>query len=156
MSAPDGGFYSSLDADSEGHEGKFYLWTRAEIEAALGAEARLAIEYWGVTDAGNFDGKNILHVPNDVSVVAARLGITTSELEARLAAAAHKLLAIRSTRVRPGRDDKILASWNGLMVRALADAARAFDRVSYRADAMRHGEFLFRALVRDERVFRSY
>jgi len=156
MSGHDGGFYSSLDADSEGHEGKFYVWTPAEIEQALGADAELAMAYWGVTATGNFEGTNILVVPNDEAVVAARQGIDVSELRARIAAAKHRLLAARALRVRPGCDDKTLASWNGLMVRALAEAARAFDHVAYRAEAIRHGEFLFRALIRDGRVFRSY
>ena len=156
MTGRDGGFYSSLDADSEGHEGKFYVWTRAELDTVLGGEAPLAAEYWGVTAEGNFEGKNILRVPNDHTVVAARHGISAAELRARLASAKHALLAARGERVRPGRDEKILASWNGLMVRALAEAARALDRVTYRAEAIRHGEFLFRALVREGRVLRSY
>ena len=157
MSAPDGGFYSSLDADSDGEEGKFYVWSRAELDAALGGDdAALAADYWGVTANGNFEGKNILHVPNEPATVAARHGISVAELRARLASVAHELLAARNTRVRPARDDKILASWNGLMLRALAEAARAFDRMSYRAEAIRHGERLFRALVPDGRVFRSY
>jgi len=155
MTDAEGGFYSSLDADSEGHEGKFYVWTTDELEAALGAEAPLALEYWGVTPGGNFDGKNILHVPNDPAVVAARRRISVGELQARIASATHALLAVRSARVRPGCDDKTLAAWNGLMVRALAEAARAFDKISYRAEAIRHGEFLFRSLVRDGRVSRS-
>src|SRR5437762_8766769 len=102
MTAPGGGFYSSLDADSEGHEGKFYVWTLHELEAALGAEAPLAAEYWGATSGGNFEGRNILHVPNDQVVVAARHGITVGELHARIANAAHVLLAARAGRVRPG------------------------------------------------------
>jgi hypothetical protein len=155
MAAPDGGFFSSLDADSEGHEGKFYVWSVEEVSALLGAEAALAIEYWGVTAGGNFEGKSILHVPNEPRVVAARNGITVDELRARIASAAHTLLAARASRVRPGCDDKTLASWNGLMLRALAEAARAFDRMSYRAEAIRHGEYLFGLLVRDGRVFRT-
>ena len=155
MAAPGGGFYASLDADSEGHEGKFYVWSLEEIEAVLGGEAPLAIEYWAVTAGGNFEGKNILHVPNDEKVVAARQGIRVEELHTRIASARHELLRARASRVRPGCDNKTLASWNGLMVRALAEAARAFDRISYRAEAIRHGEFLFSVLVRDGRVFRS-
>jgi hypothetical protein len=155
MAAPGGGFYSSLDADSEGHEGKFYVWSLEEIETVLGAEAPLAIEYWGVTAGGTIEGKNILHVPNDDKVVAARQGITTDELRARIANARHALLRARAFRVRPGCDDKTLASWNGLMVRALAEAARAFDRLSYRAEAVRQGEYLFGLLVREDRVFRT-
>jgi hypothetical protein len=122
----------------------------------LGDEASLAAEYWGVTHDGNFEGKNVLHVPNDPRVVAARRGVSAEELRARIAGATHRLLAAREKRVRPAQDDKVLASWNGLMVRALAEAARAFDRMSYRAEALRHGEFLFQALIRDGRVFRSY
>ena len=155
MAAPQGGFYSSLDADSEGQEGKFYVWSLEEVTAALGAEAPLAIEYWGVTAGGNFEGNNVLHVPNDPKVVAARHGITLAELQARIANAAHLLLRQRAARVRPGCDDKTLASWNGLMVRALAEAARVFDRMSYRAEAVRHGEYLFGLLLRDGRVFRT-
>ena len=155
MTAAEGGFYSSLDADSEGHEGKFYVWSSDELASVLGTEAPLAAAYWGVTAEGNFEGKNILHVPNEPGVVAARSGISLPELHDRIASAKHKLLAARSSRVRPGRDDKVLASWNGLMVRALAEAARAFDHVVYRGEAIRHGEFLFGVLVRDGRVFRS-
>jgi uncharacterized protein YyaL (SSP411 family) len=156
MSGPDGGFYSSLDADSEGHEGKFYVWTRADFDRVLGDEAAVAAEYWGVSAEGNFEGQNILHVPNDIAVVAARHDVAPAELRARLARARHVLLAARSERVRPGRDEKILASWNGLMVRTLAEGARAFDRMAYRAEAVRHGEFLFGVLVRNGRVLRSY
>jgi hypothetical protein len=156
MAAPDGGFYSSLDADSEGEEGKFYVWTADEIREVLGGEAAVATEYWGVTASGNFEGRNILNVPNEPMMVAARHDMSLAELRARIAAAAHALLAARAGRVRPGRDDKVLAAWNGLMVRTLAEAARAFDRTSYREAAVRHGEFLFRELVRDYRVLRSY
>ena len=156
MAAPEGGFYSSLDADSEGHEGKFYVWTLDELESGLGDEATLAAAYWGASAEGNFEGKNILHVPNEPAVVAARLGISLAELRHRIASAKHKLLAARGTRVRPGRDDKILACWNGLIVRSLAETARAFDHLPHRAEAVRHGEFLFRVLVREGRVFRSY
>jgi uncharacterized protein YyaL (SSP411 family) len=156
MAAPDGGFYSSLDADSEGEEGKFYIWTADEIREVLGGDAALASEYWGVTESGNFEGRNILNVPNDPAMVAARHHMNSEELRARIAAAAHALLVARDRRVRPGRDEKILAAWNGLMVRTLAEAARAFDRTSYREAAVKHGEFLFRALVRDYRVLRSY
>jgi uncharacterized protein YyaL (SSP411 family) len=156
MTAPDGGFYSSLDADSEGHEGRFYVWTPSELTDTLGDEAPLAMAYWGVTPTGNFEGKTVLHVANDDGVVAARHGVSVNELRARVADAKHKLLAARERRVRPGRDEKTLASWNALMVRALAEAARAFDRTAYHTEALRHGDFLFQSLMRDGRVFRSY
>ena len=146
MTSPSGGFYSTLDADSEGHEGKFYVWTPDEIRSVLRADADAMLEYWGVTDAGNFEGANILHVgdragsvPLD-TVVAARM----------------KLYETRERRVRPARDEKILASWNGLMLRAVAEAARAFGDTRFRELALRNGEFLFREMVRGGRVRRTH
>ncbi|HEV7706535.1 MAG TPA: thioredoxin domain-containing protein [Gemmatimonadaceae bacterium] len=156
MAAPNGGFYSSLDADSEGHEGKFYVWSAAEIDATLGANASAMRELWGVSANGNFEGKNILNVPRPPADVATKLGIAIEALESRAAEARAALYAVREARVHPARDDKILAAWNGLMVRALADGARAFDDARWRAEAVRHGEFLFRELVRDGRVMRVH
>ena len=156
MRSPEGGFYSSLDADSEGDEGKFYLWTLAEIEAALGADAPLAVAYWGVSEEGNFEGKNILHVPNEMMAVATRQDVSIDALRDTVARARRQLYDVRSRRVWPARDEKVLASWNGLMVRALAEASRAFDDATYREQALATGDFLFRALVRDGRALRSY
>ena len=156
MSSPDGGFYSSLDADSEGHEGTFYVWTRDEIERALGNDGRLAAAYWGVTGEPNFEERYVLHVPHEIGVVAARGGATPDVVAEAVASARAVLLARRARRARPGRDEKILASWNGLMLRAVAEAARAFGRDDYRALAVRNAEFLLRAMVRDGRVMRSY
>ncbi|MFZ1991714.1 MAG: thioredoxin domain-containing protein, partial [Alphaproteobacteria bacterium] len=125
MRAPEGGFYSSLDADSEGHEGKFYVWSRGEIQEVLGLEdARLFCSVYGVTEEGNFEGANILN----------RLGsleLLDEAHEMRLAAYREKLLAHRAHRVRPGLDDKILADWNGLMIAALAKAGAAFGRQNW-------------------------
>src|SRR5262245_46537772 len=109
MTSPEGGFYSSLDADSEGHEGKFYLWTPSEIDAVLGADAPVASAYWGVTEAGNFEGTNILSVPSEPSDVAKQLGMSTDALRDVIARARSRLYDARATRVRPGLDDKILA-----------------------------------------------
>jgi hypothetical protein len=157
MRSPDGGFYSSLDADSEGHEGKFYVWDAAELDAILGPDAPLVRAYWGVTPAGNFEGKNILSVADvDHRTLARRLTIEVEQLEPIVERAKAKLYEVRSKRVWPGRDDKILASWNGLMVRALAEAARAFGDDEYAALAMDGATFLFDRLVRDGRVLRSY
>ena len=156
MAAPDGGFYSSLDADSEGHEGKFYVWSSSELDAELGASAAALRELWGVSVAGNFEGKNILNVPRPPADVATRHGLTLDALESLAAAARTTLHASREARVHPARDDKILAAWNGLMVRALADGARAFDDARWRAEAIRHGEFFVRELVRDGRVMRVH
>jgi uncharacterized protein YyaL (SSP411 family) len=156
MASPNGGFYSSLDADSEGHEGKFYVWSAQELDALLGASAPAMRELWGVSERGNFEGKNILNVPRSPAQVASTLGIAQDELESLAAAARNTLYASREARVHPARDDKILAAWNGLMVRALAESARVFGDVRWRAHAVLHGEFLFREMVRDGRVMRVH
>ncbi len=156
MTSPEGGFYSSLDADSEGHEGKFYLWTPAELEEVLGADARVAMAYWGVTPGGNFEGKSILFVADDPRAVAARLGITPDELERTIEWARAALYGWRGKRVWPGLDDKVLAGWNAFMLRGIAEAARAFGDARYREIALRNATFLFGSMVRDGRVLRSY
>jgi uncharacterized protein YyaL (SSP411 family) len=156
MTSPEGGFYSSLDADSEGDEGKFYVWSEQELDAILGDDARIAKAYWGVSAQGNFEGRNILHVPHPSSVVAARLGVNPADVEQAIARARRALYTARAGRVWPARDDKVLASWNGLMLRAVAECARAFDRDDYRALAIQNGEFLFRELVRGGRVMRTH
>jgi hypothetical protein len=157
MRSPERGFYSSLDADSEGHEGKFYVWDATELDAALGADAPVLRAYWGVTDGGNFEGKNILSVAAaDQRALARQFAIAPDELEPIVMRAKETLYAVRAKRVWPARDDKILASWNGLMVRALAEAARAFGDESYRALAVDGARFLFDRLVRDGRVLRSF
>src|SRR5215210_7805820 len=113
MRSPEGGFYSAEDADSEGVEGKFYVWTPEEIEATLEPEdAKLAERYWDVTERGNFEGKNILNVPRPPEAVADEFGISTEELWDRIVGIRAKLLAKRDERVRPGLDDKILSAWN--------------------------------------------
>ena len=156
MLSPAGGFYSSLDADSEGEEGKFYVWSAAELESVLGEDAALLGRFWGVSAGGNFEGHNILYVPNDPTAVAAREGIDRSRLEEAIDDARGKMYEHRAARVWPGRDDKVLASWTGLMVRAIADAARALAREDWRSVAVRAGEFLAREMVRDSRVYRSW
>ncbi|HEU4631480.1 MAG TPA: thioredoxin domain-containing protein [Gemmatimonadaceae bacterium] len=157
MTSPDGGFYSSLDADSEGEEGRFYLWDAAELDALLGEDAAIARAYWGVSAAGNFEGRNILHVPNPPDAVAGRLGIDVERLALAIARARPRLYEARAQRVWPGRDEKILAGWNGLTIRAAAEAARAFGRGDYAALARRAGELLRDRMVRDDgRVWRVY
>ncbi len=137
LSSPEGGFYSAEDADSEGEEGKFYLWTRAELEAVLGtADADLAASLYGVEDAGNFaeeatghrSGANVLHLPRPLGEAAAAVGMDEGALRARMDAMRKKLLAARSQRVRPHLDDKILTDWNGLMIAALARGGRLLER----------------------------
>lgn len=157
MTAPEGGFYSSTDADSEHEEGKFFVWTLAEIRAALPADqAEAVIAYYGVTEAGNFEGANILNVPVADQEVAQALGITLDELHTRIAAARSTLYAVREGRVHPGRDGKILTAWNGLMLASFAEAARAFDNTTYRDAAIRSADFILRELIRDGRLLRTY
>ncbi len=130
MLGPEGGFYATQDADSEGEEGKFFLWTTEEIRAVLGDDADRFMRAYGVTGRGNFEGKNIL----------AFVG-TVEEREA-LTDARRRLFTTREQRVHPARDEKVLASWNGLMLAAFAEAARVLGREDYRRVAVRNGEFL--------------
>ena len=135
MTDPAGGFYSAQDADSEEEEGRFFLWTPQEITAVLGhADAPAFREAYGVTERGNFEGKNILTYVGDL---AAR---------ARFAEARRRLLAARAERVHPGRDDKILVAWNGLMLAAFAEAARVLGRNDYLQIAGRNADFVLREL----------
>ncbi|MFL5638173.1 MAG: thioredoxin domain-containing protein, partial [Gemmatimonadaceae bacterium] len=156
MTSPEGGFYSSLDADSEGHEGKFYVWNEDELDSLLGADSRAFKTYYGVESGGNFEGKSILFVPSDREEAAARAGIDPEVLDAILVRAQKILYDARARRVWPGRDEKILAAWNGLMLRAIATTARVFDRDDFGKLAIRNAEFLMRELVRDGRVMRSH
>ncbi len=156
MTSPAGGFYSSFDADSEGHEGKFYVWSEEEIDKLLGVDSPTFKSYYGVTRGGNFEGKNILFVGADRSTAAARAGIPRPELDALLARSGKRLYEARAARVWPGRDEKILASWNGLMLRGVATAARAFRDAQFRTLALRNAEFLARELVKGGRVMRSH
>jgi uncharacterized protein YyaL (SSP411 family) len=138
-----GGFYSAEDADSEGHEGKFYVWTPEEMRAALGNDADRGLAYWGVDRGANFEGKSILYVAGQPDPEA-------------LAPLRQRLLAARAARVRPGRDDKVLAGWNGLACRALAEAGRALGRRDYVAAAVRNAEFLLGSMRRDGRLLRTW
>jgi uncharacterized protein YyaL (SSP411 family) len=143
MTDPAGGFYSAEDADSEGHEGKFYVWTADEIRAVLGADADRALAYWGVDRGPNFEGTSNLFLasePDPESVAPLR----------------RRLLERRARRVRPGRDDKVLAAWNGLACRAFAEAGRALGRADYVAAAARNAEFLLDAMRRDGRLLRTW
>jgi len=164
MTSPEGGFYSTTDADSEGEEGKFFVWHMDELTEALKPildevpdAVEVAVEYWGMTRAGNFEGNNILHVPNEPDVVAGRLNISEDELQEKLTAIKDRLYAVRTSRVAPGLDDKILAAWNGMMLASLAESARVLGRDDYLGAAERAGDFLLENM-RDEngRLFRTY
>lgn len=152
-----GGFHSAEDADSEGEEGKFYVWTRGEIMAALGEEdGSLFCDYYGVSEAGNFEGKNILHVAHEPAAIARRWNLTEPQLEARLAPLRRNLLAVRSRRVRPSKDDKVLAAWNGMMISALAHGYQVLREPRYREAAERAADFVLGEMVRDGRLLRTY
>ncbi len=132
MTGHTGGFYSTEDADSEGHEGLFYTWTPDEIDAVLG-DARGATfgRVYDVTDGGNFERRNILNLPKTIEQCAKILGRKQSELEHELADDRAKLFAAREKRVRPGRDDKVIVAWNGLMIDAMARAGAALGESKY-------------------------
>jgi hypothetical protein len=156
MTHPAGGFYSTQDADSEGVEGKFFLWTSAEVQALLGDEAILFNDVYGVTPHGNFNephlppGQNILSLAAEPAAVARKNGLAPEQLAVILDEARHKLFHAREQRVKPGRDEKILAAWNGLMLAAFAEAARdrsLGERAEvYRSAAERNAEFLLGAM----------
>ncbi len=167
MTVANGGFYSSQDADSEGHEGKFFVWTPEEIRSVLGGsssgllivsktksdavDAELVMDAFGVTARGNFEGKNILHRARDNDVLAAMHHLDKSEVEHKLNDAREKLFNARERRVKPARDEKILTGWNGLLLAAFAEAARVFKREDYRMVTVRNAEFLLDNLTTDER-----
>ena len=150
-----GAFHSSLDADSEGHEGRFYVWAHDEFMTVCGADAEVAASHWGVSDEGNFEGRNILFVPHGIDATAARTGKSPSDVRASIARARERLRDVRSRRPWPTKDNKDIASWNGLMIRAFVEGARAFARADYRAAAEQAGRYLAATLVRDGRVSRS-
>ena len=157
MTSPEGGFYSAQDADSEGVEGKFFIWLPHEITDALGdADGEIINRYFGVTPHGNFEGRNILRVAMDAANLAREEGMDAGEFGELLARAKSKLLAVRNERIAPGLDDKILTSWNGLMLAAFAEAAAVLGREDYAEVAERNAEFLLANLLRDGRLLRTY
>lgn len=150
MTDPGGGFYSAEDADSEGIEGKFYVWRNDELATALGEEARVIRRVFNVSPDGNFREQgeggltraNILHMDKPLADVAAELGIPEETLKQRVEDARKKLFEIRKRRIRPHKDDKILADWNGLMIAALAKGGRVLDRPEYTLAAQRAADFV--------------
>ena len=157
MTHPSGAFYSTQDADSEGHEGKFFVWTPVQTAALLGEDdARVVNHYYGATEAGNFEGRNIFHVPSDASKAAADLGMPEQAVLAIVERARARLYAAREERVHPGLDDKVLTSWNGLMLRSLAEGAAALGRDDYLQAAVKNAAFLLHTMRRDGRLLRTY
>jgi uncharacterized protein len=158
LAMPEGGFYCSLDADSEGVEGKYYVWTRKEIEAALGAaDAGFACDVFGVDEDGNFEnGASVLSLPGGHEEIARRHGLSESEFWVRLNLLKARLLSERERRVRPGRDDKMLTSWTALAISALVDGARVTGDLKYLEAARRSAVFILEKLVVDGRLARTY
>ena len=154
---PSGAFYSATDADSEGEEGKFFVWQTPEMEQVLGSElAQVAMVYWDATRTGNFEGQNILNMHRSDDSAASELGISVDELASKIGEAKRLLYAARLRRVPPMTDDKIITSWNALVMRAFAEAGAAFNREDWVAVAVQNAEFIFERLVRDDgRLMRS-
>ena len=149
MTGPEGGFSASLDADSEGEEGKFYVWTKAEVETALGPEAAaFFVQHYDVSDEGNFEGHNILNRLKDLP--------RSEDEEAQLAMLRQSLFMLRSKRIRPGLDDKVLADWNGQMIAALANAGAMLQQPPWVALAARAFDFIVRSMTRGNRLGHSW
>ena len=153
-----GGFYSTQDADSEGVEGKFFVWTLDEVEALLGKEkAEIYCEYYDITEPGNFEGKNILHVQTPPYLFARKLRMDLQALETILAEGKEKLFEVREKRIKPGLDDKILTSWNGLMIRSMAMGYQILGDERYREAAEKSANFVLTQLSQDNgRLLRTH
>jgi uncharacterized protein YyaL (SSP411 family) len=156
MTNSEGGFYSSLDADSEGEEGKFYVWTQDELQQALGPYFEFFKAAYGITPQGNWEGKTVLQRALDDSSLAARFKLDPEEIRPKLAELHGKLLEVRSQRVRPGTDDKVLVMWNALMLSALAQAGRYLKREDYLNAASRNARFLLDNLFVNDHLQRSW
>jgi uncharacterized protein YyaL (SSP411 family) len=158
MAAPGGGFYSAQDADSEGHEGKFFVWSQAEIEALLDPHAAAIFgDYFGISPRGNFEGKNILSVVRSIEQVARRFQVSEEAAEATIAQGRATLFAQRETRIKPARDEKILTEWNGLMIHALAECGVVLDRPDALEAAVQAADFILTWMSQpDGRLYRSY
>jgi uncharacterized protein YyaL (SSP411 family) len=157
MTHPEGGFYSTQDADSEGEEGKFFVWTPQEVEAVLGKqEGTLFCRYFDVTPAGNFESKNILNVPRSVEALAQEEQMSGEQLRAVIERSRRRLFAEREKRIKPHRDEKVLTSWNGLMLVSFASAASVLDREDYREVARRNAQFILHHLAVGEKLLRTW
>jgi len=142
MTGPEGGFYAALDADSEGEEGKYYLWDADELETVLGPQAELFGAFYGVRDEGNWEGRNILWRPRPISEFAETRGLEEAPLRHHFAEQRRRLLEVREQRIRPGLDDKVLLGWNALQCTAYAHAFAALGHAEYREAASRNIDFL--------------
>jgi len=157
MTDPEGGFYATQDADSEGEEGKYFVWTPSQVDEVLGPElGSLAKEHFNVTEQGSFEnGASVLEVHLTVEQLAEKLRRPIGEIDSALAQARTLMLTARETRVRPGRDEKILAGWNGLMIRGLAFASRVFQRSDWLELARRAADFVLDSMWDGRVLFRA-
>ena len=164
LTAPQGGFYSARDADSEGEEGRFYVWTRAQVIQALGEpDGALACDYWDVSEAGNWSdphapgvAKNILHVNRTIEDVANSHNLAVDDARQRLLKARKTLRAARDRRVPPQRDEKILCEWNGLMIASLARGGAVLNEPRYTQAAAKAADFILKHQLRDGRLLRAW
>src|SRR5262249_18363468 len=151
MTGPEGPFYSTEDADSEGVEGKYYVWSLGEVKDVLGAERAKTFGYvYDVSEAGNWEGHNILTLPRTIGQAAKLLGRDEEGLRAELAADRAELLAVRDRRIPPGKDTKVLVSWNGLMIAAMAEAGRVLEDGRYLDAAGRAAGFILDRMRRED------
>lgn len=150
MTAPEGGFYSALDADSEGEEGKFYVWDQSEVEAVLGDEAALFCDFYGLSAAGNWEGHNILWRPYDEKAFSEKHEISLPELRDTLSRGRKALLQARNQRVRPGLDDKIILGWNALQIKAYARAAEVLGNEAYGQVAVNNLHFIWEHFLKED------
>jgi len=164
MRHPDGAFYSAEDADSEGIEGKFYLWTAEEIREILGEDAELIIKYFNVKDDGNFyeadslmPGANILHLKMNIKDFALEMGVPEEQLKVRIETARKKLFEVREKRIHPFKDDKVLTDWNALMISSLAKASQVFDNDEYLYSAFKAADFILSKMInKDGKLLHLY
>jgi uncharacterized protein YyaL (SSP411 family) len=157
MTHPEGGFYSTQDADSEGHEGKFFVWDFEEIRSAVSDEqAGLFCSYYNITEEGNFEGKNIPNVTRPLEELATQYNVPAAALEESIKESRRKLFELREQRIKPDRDEKIITAWNGLMMASFAEAGVVLDRPDYTEAAVRNAEFMISNLRRDEALLRTW
>src|SRR3989475_1970057 len=156
MRDPSGAFYSTQDADSEGVEGKFYVWTLEEFREVVGPDADTLAKYFDVTEQGNWEEQSILNVPRPPELFGKLEKLSTEELALMVDAAKKKLYAVREKRVKPGRDEKVLTDWNGLMLRAFSEAATYLGRDDYRAVAEANANFILTTLWDGNRLLHSF
>ncbi|MBA3972098.1 MAG: thioredoxin domain-containing protein, partial [Bacteroidetes bacterium] len=158
LTYPEGAFYSSLDADSEGEEGKFYVWKKDELQNVLGNDAPLIMDYYNVTDKGNWENRNsILFKTSSDKKIAENYKITEAELSRRISSAKKIMLKERSKKIRPALDDKILTSWNALMLKGYVDAYRVFDEQKFLDVALKNGAFILKNIKKpDNRLDRNF